>query len=101
MLRVLVLTCGCLLGAAGGICVFFGVHVPGIQALVLGLLIVAGVGFERWRYTRLTTVPGGRWQATGERFADPQSGAEVEVYYDPHTGERRYVSPGGGSDAPG
>jgi hypothetical protein len=47
--------------------------------------------FER-RYRRRKQVPpDGRWQATGERFADPTTGKDVEVFYDPHSGERHYV----------
>ena len=64
----------------------------GAQALGLGGLIVLGTVFERWRYRPRDARPGARWQPTGERFEDPQTGQTVQVYYDPESGERRYVS---------
>jgi Putative heavy-metal-binding len=36
--------------------------------------------------------PDGQWQSTRERFLDPSSGEKVDVLFNPHTGERRYVS---------
>lgn len=35
------------------------------------------------------------WEATDERFLDPQTGETVQVFYDPCSGERRYVSHSG------
>jgi hypothetical protein len=35
---------------------------------------------------------GSAWQPTDERFVDPESGDLVTVWYDPATGERRYVA---------
>jgi hypothetical protein len=62
---------------------------------VVALLIIAGavlvsIVFER-RYRNNQRPPQGRWQPTGERFSDPTTGKEVEVFYDPQSGERRYV----------
>ena len=34
---------------------------------------------------------GGDWRPTDEKFVDPESGQLVTVWYDPKTGERRYV----------
>jgi hypothetical protein len=57
-----------------------------------GLLLLAALLFERWRYKRLQTDrPGPDWVATGERFVDPESGRPVTVYHRPSTGERRYT----------
>jgi hypothetical protein len=64
----------------------------GAQALGLGGLIVLGTVFERWRYRPNNARPGADWQPTGERFEDPQTGKTVQVFYDSHSGERRYVS---------
>jgi hypothetical protein len=65
----------------------------GWQLAVLGVVLVAGVLVERWRYKRLGgTRPGSEWIATAERFVDPESGKLVTVYYRPATGERRYVA---------
>jgi hypothetical protein len=55
---------------------------------------------ERWRYTkkakdRLST----QWKKTEERFVDPESGAMTVVWFNPKTGERRYV-PEASGDSP-
>jgi hypothetical protein len=58
-----------------------------------GLLLIAAILFERWRYKRVAgNRPGPEWVATGERFVDPESGELITVYYRPSTGERRYVA---------
>jgi hypothetical protein len=58
---------------------------PGI--LLFGLL------FERFIYKPIRhDKPGAGWDRTTERFADPRSGQSVVVYYNPRTGERRYVA---------
>ncbi|KUR79120.1 hypothetical protein AQZ49_06285 [Novosphingobium sp. FSW06-99] len=55
-------------------------------------IVLAGLLFENRRYKRvLDTAPGTGWQATGERFVDPDSGKLVAVFFNPATGERRYV----------
>jgi len=64
----------------------------GTQALGLGGLIVLGTVFERWRYRPRDARPEARWEPTGERFEDPQTGKTVQVLYDRKSGERRYVS---------
>ena len=93
MLRALVLMFGCLLAGVGAALCLAGVKSPGLEALIFGAVLVCAVLFERWRYGRLEKTPTGEWQATGERFSDPQTGLNVEVFYNPHTGERRYSSP--------
>lgn len=35
---------------------------------------------------------GGDWRPTDERFVDPETGKLVTVWFDPRTGDRRYVS---------
>lgn len=35
---------------------------------------------------------GAGWRPTDERFIDPETGELVTVWYDPATGDRRYVS---------
>jgi hypothetical protein len=60
---------------------------------VLGVICAGGVLIERWRYRPLTDDhPGQGWQATRERFIDPESGRLVTVFFNPATGERRYVA---------
>jgi hypothetical protein len=90
MLRTTVLIIAGIVAAIGAALILAGVSLPGIEALVLGSLAVIGILFER-RYRHDNQQPDSRWQATGERFVDPTSGQDVEVYYDPKSGERRYV----------
>lgn len=56
-----------------------------------GLMLLACVLFERWRYRNPSAHDGGNWQPTGEQFIDPATGQPMEVEYDADTGERRYV----------
>jgi hypothetical protein len=64
----------------------------GLRLAVPGLLLIAAIIGERWRYRRLQTArPGPEWLATDERFVDPESGRQVTVFYRKSTGERRYV----------
>jgi len=58
-------------------------------AAIWGCLIAAAVLVERHRY-RARNAAGSGWQATDERFIDPESGQPVQVFYNPSTGERRY-----------
>lgn len=90
MLRTVVLIIAGIVAATGAALIVTGVTLPGIQALVMGALVIVGILCER-RYRHDRQQPDGRWQATGERFVDPTSGKDVEVFYDPQSGERRYV----------
>jgi len=80
------------LAAAGG---FFlqSVASNGGGLFVLAALIVIGTVFEG-RYRGRRASAKGQWQATGEREVDPETGTILEVWYDPVTGERRYVPTG-------
>ena len=86
-------------------------------ALTVGLLFVAG-GFALWKigggpvllimgvvaivtalaepiYGKANGPPvGSTWRATDERFVDPETRKTVTVWFDPATGERRYVADG-------
>jgi hypothetical protein len=92
MLRTVVIAAGTILACVGIGLVASGVHVPGWQMLVMGLIVLIGTLFERWRYRHIEEPPKGDWQRTGEQFIDPSSGDPVEVMFDPRTGERRYVA---------
>jgi hypothetical protein len=94
MLRAVVLGFATLLSAIGVFLMLKGVTGPGVQALGVGIVIILGTLFERWRYTQSGRHLNGRWQPTGERFADPSTGKDMEVFYDPASGERRYVELG-------
>ena len=65
---------------------------PGIPALILGCVVVITAIAEPV-YGKLVSRPplSGGWRPTGEKFIDPASGQPVEVWFDPATGERRYV----------
>ena len=89
MLRRALLGAALLITVLGAWLVAHGTPEPGLQLLGLGLLLAAGVALERWRY-RKSRPPGASWRATGERFEDPVTGRQIEVLYDPATGERHY-----------
>jgi len=58
--------------------------------MVWGALLTAAVLVERWRYAGAGGAGEAAWQATDERFVDPQSGQPMQVWYNPRTGQRRY-----------
>ena len=60
---------------------------------IWGGLIAAAVALERWRYEARSAAQDEAWQATPERFIDPESGRPVQVFYNERTGERRYGEP--------
>jgi hypothetical protein len=93
MLRALVLALGVVAVAAGTL--LLGAHSrgAGLYLICLGVAIILGTAFERWRY-RNTPPAGARWERTGERFEDPATGETMEVHYDRASGERRYVRAG-------
>ncbi len=58
------------------------------------VVLIVGLAIERWRYKKLGAVPPGQgWQVTDERFVDPETAKLVTVYFNPATGERRYIAP--------
>jgi pimeloyl-ACP methyl ester carboxylesterase len=81
-----------LVGAAIG--ALAGWRLAAILPLVFwGAILAGAVLVERWRYRPLTDQrPGRDWQATQERFVDPESGRLVTVFFNPATGERRYIA---------
>jgi hypothetical protein len=92
MLRTVVIAGSAILTCVGIGLIACGVYAPGWQALVIGVIVLIGTLFERWRYRRIEAPPNGRWQRTDEQFIDPSTGDPVEVMFDPSTGERRYVA---------
>jgi len=57
-----------------------------------GIVLIAAILFERFRYSRIRRKsPGPGWQRTTERFVDDETGKTVTVYVKPETGERAYV----------
>jgi hypothetical protein len=92
MLRAVVTAAAAILTCAGIALIACGVRTPGWQLVGIGLVVLLATLFERWRYRRIGERPAGQWQSTHERFLDPSTGEPVEVLFNPHTGERRYVS---------
>ena len=67
--------------------------------LVMAGLFALGTLFERFYYrggpwSGRSPAPGGPWEPTAERFRDEETGALVTVWFNPATGERRYVDQG-------
>ncbi|WP_043114028.1 hypothetical protein [Solimonas soli] len=92
MLRQVLIAIGVLLLIGAGVAAACGVYAIVPHLLVGALVFGAGVAWERWRYGALRTQrPEPHWQATGERFIDPETQALVEVWYDPRRGERHYL----------
>jgi hypothetical protein len=88
----LFVVCGILLVAAGLLAVTGCALGVTLRLAVPGLPLLFGLVVKRWRYKMLTSRrPGPDWVSTNERFVDPESGNLVTVFYQPSTGERRYV----------
>jgi len=94
VLRTALLVFAALLTAAGVIGLLFGY--PVWMPAVWGVLLLICVLFERWRYRQAQADGRGKWERTGEKFIDPESGEAMEVLYDAVTGERRYARVGHG-----
>ena len=93
MLRAVVLVLGGIAVAAGALLMSSGTRGSGIYLLCVGLAMILGTAFERWRY-RTSPPAGAHWERTSERFEDPTTGEAMEVHYDRTSGERRYVRTG-------
>jgi hypothetical protein len=91
MLRRFVLGIALLLAMLGLWLLSRRLWAPGLQVLAMAALVFLGTAFESWRYRKGSGPHGAQWQHTAEKFADPISGEEMEVQYDPVSGERRYV----------
>jgi hypothetical protein len=94
LLRAALLVIGGVMPAGAAIGAVAGCRPAAIIPLaVWGAIFAGGVIIERWRYRPLSEDrPGRDWQATTERFVDPESGRLVTVFFNPATGERRYVT---------
>jgi hypothetical protein len=84
-----------ILGGVVGICGAFVLDAGGgPMVLILGVLIAITAALEPV-YGRANGKPtGSAWQRTDERFVEPETGKLVTVWFDPETGERRYVEDG-------
>ncbi len=66
-------------------------HPGGTPAAIWGGVLLVAIVFERWRYPRAPQAVREGWLPTEECFVDPESGKTLRVWYEPHTGARRYV----------
>lgn len=89
----LAFTIGAILLVGGAITEALGWH--GVAMIVVGVVLIISAYAEPV-YGKLTGRPplSGGWRPTGEKFIDPASGKPVEVWFDPATGERKYVDVG-------
>lgn len=77
--------------AVGGVAMLAAGGGPGL--LIVSALMVTGLLAERTYRSPSDRPPvGGNWRSTGERFVDPETGRATRVWYDPDSGERRYVA---------
>ena len=93
MLRGAVITAGILMLLAG--VASAGLDMPGAALRLLGPggIVTADTLLERVIYKPLLRErPGVGWVKTAERFVDHDSGKTVDVFYNPSSGERRYVA---------
>ena len=91
MLRKFVLGIALLLALVGLWLLSRRMWAPGAQVIFLSGVVFLGIVFERWRYRKDPGPRAAAWQPTDEKFTDPITGEEVQVQYDPVSGERRYV----------
>jgi hypothetical protein len=88
MLRRALLVLGVFLMAAPLV-----LSVAAIVPAAAGAVLLLALLVERFVYKPIRTEhPGPGWNKTAERFIDPGSGLNVVVYFNPRTGERRYVA---------
>ena len=66
---------------------------PGFGPILLGaVLVLSGLYPGRYRPLSSTSILNGAgWERTAETFRDEESGQWVRVWFNPASGERRYV----------
>jgi hypothetical protein len=92
MFRIIVLVCGLVVLAGGVLLILIHVTSVGFDLALVGFVVSAGMIFERARYQR--TLRAGDlagFEKTSEDFVDPSTGKVTETWYNPKSGERRYV----------
>ena len=82
----IVAVCGLVLWVSGG---------P-VMVLVFGALMMVTAALEPIYGEAKGKPAASGWQLTDEKFVDPETGKLVSVWFDPGTGERRYVDEASG-----
>jgi hypothetical protein len=99
------------LGGLGVIAIDRAAFLPGLWAVVSGMVVIVAVLLERQRYRSSAAElgaeapgPGGgepldgglesRFRPTSEQFVDPTTRQRMRVWLDPASGERRYRADG-------
>ncbi len=65
MLRTVVIAAAAILTCVGIGLIACGVHAPGWQALAIGVIVLIGTLFERWRYRHIEAAAQGQLAADG------------------------------------
>ena len=91
MLRAIVLGVGIILCAGGLIGLVLGTNWETTGVLIFGILIIVGALFERRYHQNQSGSPEAGWEPTTESFNAPSSGQRIEVWFNPHNGQRHYV----------
>jgi len=89
MLRTGLLVVAVAVFVIGGVAWLAGER-DGAPFALWGGVVAVAVLAERWRYRTRASAADDGWEATEERFIDPESGRALRVFYHPRTGERRY-----------
>jgi hypothetical protein len=93
MFRAVLLIFGVMLVVAGSVASIEGCRA--IPLAAVGAVLVLALLCERYVYKPIRVEPpGAGWTRMAERFADPRSRGTVSVYFNPRTGQRRYVAEG-------
>jgi hypothetical protein len=61
-----------------------------VLVIVIAGIVIALLGWDRYRGKRKDVGDGSASQATDEVFIDPETGRRMRVWYDPSSGKREY-----------
>ncbi|MDQ2933850.1 MAG: hypothetical protein M3R49_02520 [Chloroflexota bacterium] len=90
--RILVAIVACIFIAVGLVTIALGQALSGAWTLILGLIGIVVVLYERRRYrSEPTAGVEARIHPTEEVFVDPSTGERMRVHIDPESGERHYL----------
>jgi hypothetical protein len=95
-IRILVAIVAACFIAVGLLTIVLGQPLSGAWTLLLGLVGVVVVLYERRRYgSDQAAGTESRFRPTGEVFLDPSTGQRMRVHVDPESGDRQYLPDAG------